>query len=83
MPENRNHGIHLVALQGSVRPGNNTAKALALVADEIQKHPGTLQQGKRPMVTTSSLKGSFLPVADLLLTFKQGKKRPFIYLRGR
>lgn len=40
MPENRNHGIHLVALQGSVRPGNNTAKALALVADEIQKHPG-------------------------------------------
>ena len=40
MPENRNHSIHLVALQGSVRPGNNTAKALALVADEIQKHPG-------------------------------------------
>ena len=40
MPENSNHGIHLVALQGSVRPGNNTAKALALVADEIQKHPG-------------------------------------------
>ena len=34
------HRIHLVALQGSVRPGSNTATALALVADEVQKHPG-------------------------------------------
>jgi chromate reductase len=40
MPESNNYRIHLVALQGSVRPGNNTAKALALVADEIRKHPG-------------------------------------------
>ena len=40
MQANGNRRIRLVALQGSVRPGNNTAKALALVADEVQKHPG-------------------------------------------
>jgi len=32
-------GIHLVAILGSVRPNNFTAKALALVVDEIKKHP--------------------------------------------
>ena len=31
MPENRNHGIHLVALQGSVRPGNNTETTARLL----------------------------------------------------
>ena len=31
-------GPHIVALSGSVRPGNLTNKALALVADEIAKH---------------------------------------------
>lgn len=30
-------GIHIVAILGSVRPGNFTSKALALVADEIRK----------------------------------------------
>jgi len=30
-------GIHIVAILGSVRPGNFTGKALALVADEIRK----------------------------------------------
>jgi chromate reductase len=30
-------GIHIVAILGSVRPGNFTGKALALVADEIGK----------------------------------------------
>ncbi len=39
MHENGNPYIHLVALQGSVRPGNYTARALALVADEVEKHP--------------------------------------------
>ena len=33
------NGIHLVAAAGSVRPGNFTSKALALVVDEIRKHP--------------------------------------------
>ena len=40
MHENENPYIRLVALQGSVRPGNYTARALALVADEVEKHPG-------------------------------------------
>lgn len=35
MSENENHRIRVVALQGSVRPGNFTAKALALLVDEI------------------------------------------------
>lgn len=30
--------IQIVAIQGTVRPGNFTAKALALVADELRKH---------------------------------------------
>jgi len=33
------HGIHIVLISGCVRPGNYTNKALALVADEIRKHP--------------------------------------------
>jgi len=32
-------GIHIVLISGSVRPGNYTNKALALVAAEIRKHP--------------------------------------------
>jgi chromate reductase, NAD(P)H dehydrogenase (quinone) len=32
-------GIRIVLISGSVRPGNFTGKALALVAAEIQKHP--------------------------------------------
>ncbi|PYV86817.1 MAG: NADPH-dependent oxidoreductase [Acidobacteria bacterium] len=35
-PNNRRIGI--VAIMGSVRPGNYTSKALALVANEIQQH---------------------------------------------
>ena len=31
-------GIHIVLISGSVRPGNYTGKALALVTDEIRKH---------------------------------------------
>ncbi len=32
--------IQIVAIQGTVRPGNFTAKALELVADELRKHDG-------------------------------------------
>lgn len=32
-------GIRIVAINGSVRPGNYTSKALALVLDEFAKHP--------------------------------------------
>ena len=31
-------GIRIVTILGSVRPGNMTGKALALVNDEIRKH---------------------------------------------
>ena len=34
----RQAGIRVVAVSGSVRPGNYTSKALALVVDEIGKH---------------------------------------------
>lgn len=33
------HGIRIVAVSGSVRSGNSTSKALALVIDEFRKHP--------------------------------------------
>jgi len=36
---NQTHGIHIVLISGSVRPGNYTNKALALVTSEIRKHP--------------------------------------------
>jgi len=32
-------GIRIVTVIGSVRPGNYTSRAIALVADEIRKHP--------------------------------------------
>jgi len=31
--------IRIVAILGTVRPGNYTAKALALVQNEVEKHP--------------------------------------------
>ncbi len=33
------NGFHLVAVAGSVRPGNYTSKALSLVVDEVRKNP--------------------------------------------
>lgn len=33
-------GIRIVVIKGSVRPGNYTSMAAALVADELEKHPG-------------------------------------------
>ncbi len=38
MPESRKAGIRIAVIPGSVRPGNFTDKAVALVADEIGKH---------------------------------------------
>jgi FMN reductase len=35
----KKQGIRIVAVSGSVRPGNSTSKALALVIDEFRKHP--------------------------------------------
>lgn len=39
MDANARRGIRIVAIPGSVRPGNFTGKALALVEDEIRKDP--------------------------------------------
>lgn len=39
MDANARRGIRIVAISGSVRPGNFTGKALALVEDEIRKDP--------------------------------------------
>jgi len=39
MMNKKAQGIHIVAILGSVRPDNNTSKVLALVVDEIKKHP--------------------------------------------
>ena len=38
MSNHENRGIRIVAVLGTARPGNFTAKALALVIDEIKKH---------------------------------------------
>ena len=40
MTDHSNHTPRLVALQGSVRPGNYTAKALAVVADAVRQQGG-------------------------------------------
>ncbi len=38
--EPQSGGIKIVIISGSVRPGNFTGRAVALVVDEIKKHPG-------------------------------------------
>jgi FMN reductase len=38
MKQEKNQGIQIVAILGSVRPGNFTSKALALVMDEFKKN---------------------------------------------
>lgn len=42
MSENGPHNIRIVAIGGSVRPGNFTAKALALAVDEIRQNHGDI-----------------------------------------
>ena len=39
MTDPNGSGIHIAAMLGSVRPRNYTAMALALVADEMKRHP--------------------------------------------
>lgn len=39
MSPQKNNGIRIVGVAGSVRPGNYTLKALNLVMDELQQHP--------------------------------------------
>ena len=51
-------GIRIVAIQGSVRPGNYTAKALALVADEMDKTPEIEFELLRPDAQSLPLPGA-------------------------
>ena len=43
-----NRNIHIVAIIGSVRPGNYTSMALNLVVDELRKHDGTTVEVSDP-----------------------------------
>lgn len=49
--------IRLVALQGSVRPDNNTAKALAVAVDEARRHPRVTVEVIDPAAMTLHLPG--------------------------
>ncbi len=40
MNQTNAHPIRIVAISGSVRPGNHTSKAMALAVDEFKKHDG-------------------------------------------
>ncbi|MDA2913724.1 NAD(P)H-dependent oxidoreductase [Acidobacteriia bacterium AH_259_A11_L15] len=50
-------GIHIVAVTGSVRPGNFTSKALALVVDEIKQQPDARVKRIDPATTDLPLPG--------------------------
>ncbi len=50
-------GIRIVVVKGSVRPDNYTSKAVALVADEIQKNPEIDLQIVDPVALTLPLPG--------------------------
>ena len=50
-------GVRIVAVPGSVRPGNFTSKALALVVDELGKHPGVALEVIDPATSALPLPG--------------------------
>ncbi len=52
------NGIRIVAAIGSVRPGNQTAKALALAVDEMRKHDGIEVEVIDPAEVAMSLPGT-------------------------
>ncbi len=56
MTHSENH-IRLVALQGSVRPGNYTAMALAVAVDEARRHAGVTVEVIDPAPLELSLPG--------------------------
>jgi len=59
MNDQPSHTIRIVAIGGSVRPGNFTGKALALVVDEIkQNHPGITLESFDPATISLPLPGT-------------------------
>ena len=64
----QNSGIKIVVMMGSVRPGNYTAKAAALVADELAKDPHVTVQVIDPATMSLPLPGTDVgsPVTEQL-----------------
>ncbi len=60
----RSSPISVVAIQGSVRPGNNTAKALALVRDELRQRPAVRCELLDPGTLNLALPGLDHPHGD-------------------
>lgn len=58
MDANAPRGIRIVAIPGSVRPGNFTGKALALTVDEIRKHPDIALDVMNPATLNLPLPGT-------------------------
>jgi len=58
MSNHENRGIRIVAVLGTARPGNFTAKALALVIDEIKKHEDVSLQTVDPGAMNLPLPGT-------------------------
>src|SRR5688572_26170516 len=58
------HGIRIVSISGSVRPGNYTNKALALVASEIRKHSDIATEQIDPAGMNLPLPGTNGDLAD-------------------
>lgn len=58
------NGIRIVAIQGSVRPGNYTAKALALAADEASKQENASCELIDPAKLTLPLPGAAAETMD-------------------
>ena len=57
-------GIRIAAIIGSVRPGSNTSKALAIAVDEIAQHDGVTVDVIDPAELDLPLPGSTQPSSD-------------------
>ncbi len=57
MTETGQKGIHITAVIGTVRPGNYTGKALALVADELDRREGVTVEVIDPATLTLPFPG--------------------------
>ncbi len=64
MDTNTNDHVPIVAIQGSVRPGNYTAKALNLVVDELHHHAQVRVQVLDPTVMQLPFPGVDDPASD-------------------
>ena len=70
------NGIRIVAAIGSVRPGNQTAKALALAVDEMRKHDGIEVEVIDPAEVAMSLPGTAKDPAVMQSLLPPGQSLP-------